>query len=65
MRGRRAQSEAAVGFAHGVREPRAARHDEQRMAPAELAERGAQARERVVAETPADLDDGQLGPIRR
>ena len=44
VRGLRPQAEAAIGVAHGVGEARAAGHDEQRMAPAELAERGAQRR---------------------
>ena len=49
MRGLRGQSEAAIGVAHGVGEAGAAGHDEQRMAPAELAERVAQRPQRVVA----------------
>ena len=59
MRGLRAQPEATVGVAHRVGEACAAGHDEQRMALAELAECGAQPRQRVVAETAADLDDRQ------
>ena len=59
MRGLGAQAEPAVGVAHGVGEARAAGHDEQPMAPTELAEGGAEARQRVVADTAADLDDGQ------
>ena len=63
------QSEAAVGVAHRVGEARAAGHDEQRMALAERAERGAQPPQRVVAggaaETAADLDDGQHSRCRQ
>ena len=49
MGGRGAQSEAAVGVAHGIGEPRAAGHDEQRVALAELGDRRAQRAQRVVA----------------
>ena len=47
MRGRVRQREAAVGVADGVGEPRAAGDDEQPVALGELAERRADARERV------------------
>src|SRR6185503_7119878 len=49
--------------AHGVGEPGASGDDEQWMTPAELAERGAQRAQRIVAGAPAqaaaDLDDRQ------
>ena len=54
-----AQPEAAVRVAHGVGEAGAAGHDEQRMALAQFAERGAQRLQRVRADPAADLDDGQ------
>ena len=63
VRGLRPQTEAAVVLADRVRELRAAGHDEQRMARAQLRDRRAQRAQRAGAgltpEPAADLDDGQ------